>query len=198
VPKDPEAADPAPQDAEAVALVNFAFEMGILKRLRRTGWSHAGIRDGETVAEHSLRAAQLAVLIAAQEGADPARAAHLAIWHDSQETRTGDVPHTARPYLGRAEARAITTDQTARLPQLAAQIVHDAVEEYETHTTIESICAYDADKLECLLQALEYQASGNINMRGWIDSSRAALTTTTARRIADAALTESILAWRRS
>lgn len=44
--------------------------MGTRKRLRRAGWWHAGVHDPESVAEHSLRAAQLASLIAAQEGTD--------------------------------------------------------------------------------------------------------------------------------
>lgn len=188
--------DPGAIDAEAAALVGFAFEMGVLKRLRRAGWWHAGIRDPESVAEHSLRVSQLAAIIAAQEGADPARAAMLGIWHDSQETRTGDLPHTARPYLGKADAQAITSDQTIRLPDLAAKTVREAVAEYEAKITVESRCAQDADKLECLLQAVEYRAAGNANVQGWIDSSMKALTTETAKRIAAAALDTSPLAWR--
>jgi 5'-deoxynucleotidase YfbR-like HD superfamily hydrolase len=58
--------------------MNLGYELGVLKRLRRTGWWHAGVRDPESVAEHSMRAAQLAALIAAEEGADPVRAAGLA------------------------------------------------------------------------------------------------------------------------
>jgi putative hydrolase of HD superfamily len=180
----------------AAGLAGFAFEMGVLKRLRRAGWWHAGVRDPESVAEHSLRVSQLATLIATQEGADPARAALLAIWHDSQETRTGDLPHTARPYLTTAEPSAITADQTARLPDTAAKTIREAVAEYEARTTIESRCAHDADKLECLLQAIEYRTAGNTNVQGWINSSRRALTTDTAARIADAALAMSPLAWR--
>jgi 5'-deoxynucleotidase YfbR-like HD superfamily hydrolase len=183
-------------DRYAVGLAGFAFEMGVLKRLRRAGWWHAGVRDPESVAEHSLRVSQLAALVAAQEGGDPARAALLAIWHDSQEIRTGDLPHTARPYLPRADPLAITADQIARLPDAAAKTVREAVAEYEASTTIESRCAHDADKLECLLQAIEYRTAGNTNVQGWIDSSRHALTTDTAARIADAALTRSPLAWR--
>ncbi len=71
------------------AMARFAFELGVLKRMRRAGWRHVGVRDPESVAEHSLRVAQLVSLIAAVEGADPARATYLAVWHDSQETRTG-------------------------------------------------------------------------------------------------------------
>lgn len=34
---------------EAAGLAEFAFEMGVLKRVRRTGRWHAGIRDPESV-----------------------------------------------------------------------------------------------------------------------------------------------------
>ncbi|WP_308283177.1 HD domain-containing protein [Pseudonocardia nigra] len=187
----------AEADGDAAGIVGFAFELGVLKRLRRTGWSHAGIRDAESVAEHSLRVAQLAALIAAQEGADPARAALLAVWHDSQETRTGDLPHTARPYLsGRIDAEAVTADQVARLPEAAATTVREAVTEYESQISPEARCARDADKLECLLQAVEYRAGGNAGVEGWIASSREALRTDTALRIAEVAVRTSPLAWR--
>jgi putative hydrolase of HD superfamily len=186
--------DPDQQHAAAVA--NFAFELGVLKRIRRAGWWHLGVRDPESVAEHSLRVAQLATLIAAIEGAEPSRAALLAVWHDSQETRTGDIPHTARPYLDQRSPEVITADQTAELPDTARATVQEAVAEYEAQQTPEAHCAKDADKLECLIQAIEYQDAGYTRVQGWIDSSRNSLRTGTARRIADAALDTSPLAWR--
>lgn len=180
----------------AAAVANFAFELGVLKRLRRAGWWHVGVRDPESVAEHSLRVAQLASLIAAIEGADPARASFLAVWHDSQETRTGDIPHTARPYLDKPSPEAITADQTSHLPDAARKTVHEAVTEYEAQQTVEAHCARDADKLECLVQAIEYRDAGYASVQGWIDSSRNSLRTDTARRVAEAALHTSPLAWR--
>ena len=164
--------------------------------MRRAGWWHVGVRDPESVAEHSLRVAQLASLIAAIEGADPARATFLAVWHDSQETRTGDIPHTAKPYLDKCSADAITADQTAHLPDAARATVQEAVTEYEAQQSAEARCARDADKLECMIQAIEYRDAGYASVQGWIDSSRDALRTHTARRIANAALHTSPLDWR--
>ena len=187
---------PRADEPPGAGIAQFAFEMGVLKGVRRAGWWHAGIRDPESVAEHSLRVAQLAALIAAEEGGDPARAALLAIWHDSQEARTGDLPHTARRYVTGPDPRAITADQTAALPDRAGKTVREAVSEYESRGTTEAACAHDADKLECLIQAVEYRASGNASVQGWIDSSRRALVTETAKRIADAALEISPLKWR--
>jgi putative hydrolases of HD superfamily len=181
---------------DAAALAALGYELGILKRMRRAGWWHVGVRDPESVAEHTMRAAQLAALIAVEEGADPVRAAFLALWHDTQETRTGDLPHTVKGYLTKPEPRQITADQTAGLPAGSRELVRAAVDEYETRETPEARCAADADKLEMLLQAVEYRDVGVRRVEGWIDSARKSFTTETARRIAEAATTLSPLAWR--
>jgi putative hydrolase of HD superfamily len=183
-------------DPEAASVANFAHEMGVLKRLRRAGWWQVGVRDPESVAEHSLRVAQLAGLIAAEEGGDPARAAYLGLWHDSQETRITDIPHSARPYIGeKAGNEVITRDQVAHMPDAAAKTVTEAVIEYEAKETLEAQCAKDADKLECLLQALEYRAAGYQHVQKWIDSSRSGIKTSFAARVADAALAGSTNTW---
>ncbi|MFD9890136.1 HD family hydrolase [Amycolatopsis sp. NPDC059027] len=180
----------------AEGIATFSYELGLLKRIRRAGWWQVGVRDPESVAEHSLRAAQLAALLAAEEGCNPERAAYLAIWHDAQETRTGDLPHTAKPYLTKPDPRAVTHDQTAPLPQPARDSVRAAVEEYENAATPEALCAKDADKLEMLLQAVEYREIGAQRVDGWIESACKGLSTATARRVAEIATTLSPLAWR--
>jgi putative hydrolases of HD superfamily len=181
---------------DPAALAAFGYELGLLKRIRRAGWWHAGVRDPESVAEHSMRAAQLAAMIAAEEGADPVRASFLALWHDSQETRTGDLPHTASAYLTKPDPRQITTDQTDGLPERSREMIRSAVDEYESRHTAEALCAKDADKLEMLLQAVEYREVGVRRVDGWIDSARNDLKTRTAQRIAEAAVNLSPLAWR--
>jgi putative hydrolases of HD superfamily len=181
---------------EAAAIAAFGYELGVLKRVRRAGWWHAGVRDPESVAEHTMRVAQLAALIATEEGADPARATLLALWHDTQETRTGDLPHTVTPYLSKPEPRDITAHQTAALPERSRELVQAAVDEYERGESREAACARDADKLEMLLQAVEYRDVGVRRVDEWIDSARTTLRTATAGRVAEAAVTLSPLAWR--
>ena len=53
--------EPGPTDADADGLAGLAFELGVLKRLRRTGWSHAGVRDAESVADMATYAAEKAL-----------------------------------------------------------------------------------------------------------------------------------------
>ncbi|MFI1826167.1 HD family hydrolase [Streptomyces sp. NPDC020412] len=177
------------------AVAHFLYEAGTLKHARRTGWWMAGIRDPESVAEHSWRTSLIASVIAELEGADPARAALLAVWHDSQETRTGDVNHLGKKYSPNADPRAVTADQTAGMPEALAAKVRELVGEYEAKETPEAVCARDADKLECMVQGIEYRAQGYESAQRWIDNSRARLTTDSARALADELLSQGPIEW---
>jgi len=75
-------------------------------------------------------------------------------------------------------------------------MICNAVDELETGQTAEAICARDADRLEMLLQAVEYRDIGVRRVEGWIESARKGLRTETGRRVAEAAVTVSPLAWR--
>ncbi|MER5349970.1 HD domain-containing protein [Kitasatospora sp. NPDC002551] len=179
------------------SVARFLFEAGTLKHTKRTGWWMAGVRDPESVAEHSWRTSLLASIIARLEGADPARAAFLATWHDVAETRTGDVNYLGKKYAASADPQTVTTDQVAGMPEILASTARDLIAEYEGQESPEAICARDADKLECLLQGVEYVAQGYTNAQRWIDNSRGRLTTKTANDLADAVLATDSLDWLR-
>ncbi|MFI7057459.1 HD family hydrolase [Streptosporangium canum] len=180
---------------ELSKLTGLLYEMGLLKRYKRTGWLVAGVRDPESIADHSFRTAIIASVIAALEGADPERAAFMSLFHDTQETRITDIPYVGKRYLKAAPNEAVTADQVAGVPRSVAEMVSDAVGEYEEKTSLEAVCARDADKLECLIQAVEYREQGHQNVRPWIDSSLAALRTPSAKRLADEALGTGSLEW---
>ncbi|MFD5251345.1 HD family hydrolase [Streptomyces bobili] len=183
---------------ELAQVARFLYEAGTLKQSRRTGWWMAGVRDPESVAEHAWRTSLMASIIAKLEGADPARAALLAVWHDSQETRTGDVNHLGKKYAGEADPQAVTADQVAGMPEVLASTVRDLIAEYEDRESPEAICARDADKLECLLQGVEYKAQGYELAQRWIDNSRGRLVTKTANELADQLLSMGPLDWLRA
>jgi putative hydrolase of HD superfamily len=129
------------------------------------------------------------------EGADAERAALLSLFHDSQETRLTDIPYLAKSYVMRAPNEQVTADQTRGLPGPVADLISGSVAEYEQKTSLEARCARDADKLECLIQAIEYREQGNQNIQPWIDSSLAALQTASAKKLADEALRMRSLDW---
>jgi putative hydrolases of HD superfamily len=176
------------ESSEAERLAHLIHEAGVLKLLPRTGWAYCGVSSPESIAEHSFRTAVIAGVIAKAEGADPARATYLAVWHDTQETRVLDIPHLGRKYLEAASNERVTADQVAGLPQEVADDVRDLVHEYEEAASLEAQCARDADKLECLFQAIEYRDAGARNVEGWIETSRAKLRTRSAKQVADTAL----------
>jgi putative hydrolase of HD superfamily len=176
-------------------ITGFLYEIGLLKRYKRTGWSLVGVPAPESVADHSFRVSVIASVIAAMEGADPQRAAFLALWHDSQETRITDLPHLTKNYVSATRNEQVTEEQVTPLPRPVADMISAVVAEYEVGETLEARCARDADKLDCLLQAREYQEQGHANVQPWIDTSVAALVTPSAKQIAHEAIAQSSLAW---
>lgn len=127
------------------------------------------MRDPKSVAEHSLRVAQLAALIASEEGGDdPARAAYLGLWRDSQETRIGDL-HTARGCTSKLRAtcgsqRTKPLFFPATLPRASGMLSPSSKQARPA--------APRTHLLECLMQAVKYGESGYKRVDRWIESSR--------------------------
>ncbi|MFJ1593051.1 HD family hydrolase [Kitasatospora albolonga] len=184
-------------DGTAKGTAGFLLEMGMLKRAKRTGWWIAGVKDPETIAEHSFRVALMASVLAMMEGADAGKAALLGLWHDTQETRVGDIPHISRRYVDASSNEKVTADQVSAAHPAVKAGAQSIVEEYEHGDSLEVICAHDADKLECLIQAIEYREQGCSNVQGWIDSSRNKLKTASAQQLAEAALTMTSVEWQK-
>lgn len=165
-------------------IVAFAYEAGHLSRSPRSGWLLAGVRDPESVAEHSHRTAVLAYVIAMMEGADPHRACTLAVFHDLPETRTTDLHSVAKRNVSAADPAQVVKDQTAGLPSVLGDAICAVIAEVQELSTAESVCAKDADKLDCLLRAREYQTQGYTQLAPWVDSMTAAMRTPTGHALA--------------
>ncbi|MBE1485856.1 HD domain-containing protein [Plantactinospora soyae] len=85
--------------------------------------------------------------------------------------------------------------QTANLPANLAGPIRDLIAEFEAKETPEARCAKDADKIECLLQAREYQAQGYRLTQPWVDTMVAAVKTESGRRLAEAAVRVPVDEW---
>lgn len=156
-------------------------------------------RDIAALHAESVDGSLSRAIIAKLEGADPARAVFLAVWHDTGETRTGDVNHLGKKYTaGEADPRDITADQVAGMPGILAEALTELVAEYEAKDSPEAICARDADKLECMIQGIEYKAQGYENAQRWIDNSHGRIVAKAGNALADAVLETGSLDWLRS
>ena len=106
---------------ELEGLSNFLYEMGLLKRSKRTGWLIAGVDNPESIAEHTFRTAIIGYLLARMEGADAHKTATLCLFHDTQESRIGDVPSVGKAYVVTAPNPQVTADQVAEFPSSACR-----------------------------------------------------------------------------
>ena len=176
---------PGENDHPLAGVASFLFEMGHLKRVPRSGWLLLGVPQPETIAEHSFRVGLVGMALAAIEGADVGHTAAMCLLHDAHETRIGDVPSVGRAYVTTAAPEAVSAHQTSAMPDAAAKAFQELTAEFEAAQTIEAQVARDADKLETLLQAVEYQAQGH-DTTAWQETSIAALRTDAAKQLAQA------------
>jgi putative hydrolase of HD superfamily len=86
-----------------------------------------------------------------------------------------------------AERRAFA-DQSERLPDEIKGDVLSLFDEWRTGESREAILARDADLLECLIQAREYQTQGCSSVSDWINNSYSQLQTHTARSLAQSCM----------
>ncbi|MFI0453730.1 HD family hydrolase [Actinomadura sp. 6N118] len=172
-------------------LVLFLFESGYLKRAVRQGWQIAGVAEAESVAEHSFRAAVIGYAVAVLEGADPERTAVLCLFRYLPEARLTYVPSTEKLQL----AEAVIAHQASGLPVALRDRLRWLIAEIGDGESPEAMCARDADALECLLQAREYDAIGELDAQPWIATMVAAVQTSTGKNLAAAACETQPVDW---
>lgn len=170
-------------------IAKYLYELGQLKRVKRSGWWIAGIDNPESVAEHSFRTAIIAYILAQLEGVNPEKVAVMALFHDVGEARISDLHRIAQRYVNREDVdRKVLEEQLERLPDKVARRLKSLFSEMEGASSNEAKVAHDADILECLVQAREYQALGYSDVGDWISNCQAALSTESAKSIADECL----------
>jgi len=175
------------ENGDAEKFARFFYETGQLRRVARAGWWMAGIRHPESVAEHSFRAAVIARMLAPLEGADPCRAVTLVLFHDLPEARTQDLHKVSQLYVDHDRSQALAAKhQSETLPEAEAAVFAALFDELSVNGTPESRVAHDADLLECLFTAREYQERG-FPVADWVTNCRNRLTTDSAKKIAEAA-----------
>jgi putative hydrolase of HD superfamily len=178
------------------AIARYMYEMGQMKRVKRSGWWLAGISDPESIAEHTCRTAMIGYLLASQAGADPMKTATICLFHDIAETRIGDLHRVAKRYLTteNGEEQAFS-EQIEQLPHEMSASLLALFHEYEEKASLEGQLARDADLLECLLQAREYQQQGYQDVQDWMTNCAAGLRTEIAKQVAEACLRIDPVSW---
>ncbi len=139
-----------------------------LKRFHRSGWCYYGVFSPESIADHSFSVSFLSLLLvrfyrARGYEVDEVKVLKMAILHEIGEARLGDLQLDARRLLGmehisRVEERAVT-EILESFPDLI-----DTWREFESGDSMEALIVKIADKLELMLQALDYEKRGAKNL----------------------------------
>ena len=178
----------------AKSTIDFLSMARGLKTTPRTGWirQKAGPRI-ESVADHSWRMSLMAMVAASswnssssdQQTYDMNRCIKIALVHDLAEATVGDItPHCGVSDQTKYELElnaisSMTSQLVGGLPgssstKNAGNEILELWKEYEAGATPEAKLVKDMDKLEMILQALEYETDGKNeeSLDGFFDSTR--------------------------
>jgi putative hydrolase of HD superfamily len=174
------------------SIVNFFFELGMLKRTPRSGFQFLGSGQ-ESVAEHIFRAALIGFTLARlDKGVDVFRVIRMCLFHDLPESRTGDLNYVNKQYVQAREDRAIN-DLARTLP--FGEELEQLLSEFNEGESPEARLARDADQLDLILELKEHFDLGNRYAKDWIRHARRRLKTDLGRQLAAEIIETDSAAW---
>lgn len=160
---------------EAETILNYLLSLARMKMIPRSGWISHGIalQDVESVADHSFSTCAVSLLLADLElrrgmRVNVERVLRLAVLHDMSESLTFDISKEYLHYLGkRGEAIKRELEHAAwknivnslKEPNLRRSYV-SLQKEFEEERSLESRLVHAADRLDILLQVIEYFERG--------------------------------------
>lgn len=147
-------------------LIKFFEVTNILKRLPRTGWLVKGIKDPESVAAHSFSTTLMALILGIdRDDINLQKLLIMSILHDISESQIGDLTPSSIELLGGDEnKRELEKKATKKIFELLDKKKREELfaiyEQYINNETEEARLLHQIDKLEMLLQVVEYQRAG--------------------------------------
>lgn len=153
---------PSPRFQFAKKMIDFMRVVGKSKKLSRYGWVREKIRNPESVAEHSFRVSVLAMVIADPLGLDKEKLIKMAILHDLGEVITGDIVWSRGNIIDikkRAEKEKQERKGIAKVFKMMGKSNEyvKIFEEMIGRKSEEAKIFWQIDKLEMIIQALEYE-----------------------------------------
>ena len=139
-----------------------------LKTVKRAGWLQAGIHpeQGESVADHSLFVALLALLLCEVESPslDRNRAILMALVHDLVESVVGDITPESGISPEEKFRREEAAFKSVLKPLPLAKELLSVWQEFETGETAEAQFVRRLDKLEMVFQARIYENTTGLDL----------------------------------
>ncbi|MBE7181244.1 MAG: HD domain-containing protein, partial [Terriglobus roseus] len=146
--------------------VPFFHLLERLKTTKREGWRRFGIDKGESISDHMYRMSILTMLAPASLTArlNVAHCTQMALVHDMAELLVGDITPMDgidKTEKSRREAASMDYLCTQLLGRVGGGVsgaqIRAIWQEYEDGATLESQFVHDIDKMELVLQMVEYE-----------------------------------------
>ena len=160
-------------------IVNFIFEASVLQNMQRSGNVFLG-SGKQTVGSHIFRTILIGFLLSKLANADTGKVMQMCLFHDIEETRTGDLNYLQQKYV-KSDDRKALENAVDNLP--SKDDILELVNEYEALKTIEAKLAKDADTLELLFYLKEELDKGNLQAENWINHAQKRLITDVAKKL---------------
>lgn len=151
--------------------LQFFKEVGKSKRLLRSGWIREGIKDPESVAEHSFRVGVLIMVLA--DKFDPTlnrdRLIKMALLHDLGKPTAGDVIAERGQLIDIKKRDLEERKEREGIGKIFSKINQSGeyvliLNEMMDGKTPEAKIFWQLDKLETVIQALEYENEQEKNL----------------------------------
>jgi len=160
------------------SIIKFMRKIGALKRLPRTGWNIAGIKSSESIADHCFGVTILSMLLAdifkeTESKLDTEKVLKMSIIHELAESQTGDIPSPVNKYMphnSKSVTESAIIDHLFNLVDSTNLSLKQVWQELKKGKSLEAQIVLAADKLEMLIQALDYEKIGYTCLQSFWDA----------------------------
>ncbi|KAH6805431.1 Metal-dependent phosphohydrolase [Perilla frutescens var. hirtella] len=156
-PGNPKSSHASPSPSAAIDFLTLCHR---LKSTKRKGWLNHGIKGPESIADHMYRMSLMALIADEVPGINRERCIKIAIVHDIAEAIVGDItPSDGVPKQEKSRMEQEALDEMCKVlgGGMRAEEIQELWQEYETNSSLEANLVKDFDKVEMILQALEYE-----------------------------------------
>lgn len=146
---------PSPSSA-----IDFLTLCRRLKTTKRKGWINHAVKGPESIADHMYRMALMGLIADDIPGVNRERCIKIAIVHDIAEAIVGDItPSDGIPKEEKSRREQAALNEMCEIlgGGMRADEIQELWTEYENNSSLEANLVKDFDKVEMILQALEYE-----------------------------------------
>lgn len=169
-------------------ILHLAFQVGLSKKLKRTGWVKRKVKEPESVADHAFRVAVLCLALAPSLEIDKEKLIKMAIIHDLGETATGDIVverWNKIDFKKREKKEKIEKEAIRQILYGYGEDYSKLFQEMIQRKTKDVLIFWEIDKLERTIQAYEYEKEQGIDMEEFFVNAKTTIKTPILKDVVD-------------